>query len=257
MVWSEHGGDVACEVSSAGHVFLDGDLADLLAGEQGQQRFWSAQVVEDDFPEDGSEFGNGQDEEAFDALGQHFEALLLGHYFADGLDVLAVEVLAIDALQVVGEDVEDLHLLALHQPPHHAETLRLRADVRENVVYQVRFRVFLQIPLLHQLHLRQLLALDPTGQHNFLPALRRKFLQLDHWLLVLPEGVHIVSRSFLFSFPPGFGLEAGKKGEILRRRKESRRVGLRHFCEIVILEAVGVVVKRDLFGRNEARCEGI
>ena len=261
IVWSEHGGNVARQVPPAGHVFLDGDLADLLAGEEGEQRFGPAQVVEDDLAEHGPEFWDGEDEEALDALGQHFEALLLGHDLADGLDVLAVEVLAVDALEVVGEDVEDLHLLALQQPPHHAETLRLGANVREHVVYQVRLGVFLQVLLLHQLHLGRLLLAGLTGRCGLLPALGRKLLhldlQLDNYLLLLPEGVHIVGWPLLFGLPPHFGLEAGKKGEVLRGGKESGWVRLRHFREVVVLEAVRVVVKRCLFRGSEAGCEGI
>jgi hypothetical protein len=68
---------------------------------------------------------------------------LFGGDFANSLDVLAVEVLAVDALEVVDEDVEYLLLVGTvpHKLPHDVPAFVLRTDVRENIVDEIGFSV--------------------------------------------------------------------------------------------------------------------
>ena len=134
-------------------MLVGGHLADPPAGEKGEDGLRASEVVKDEFAEGGPEFLHGEDDEALDALGEHLEVLLLGHYFADGLDVLPIEVLGVDALEVVGEDVEDAHfvLVAPEERGDCAVALGLAADEGKDVVDEIGLGVLLEVLLLTHL----------------------------------------------------------------------------------------------------------
>lgn len=130
-----------------------GHLADLLAGEKGQNGLRPSEVVKDEFAEGGPEFIHRQDHEALDAFGEHLVVLLLGHYFADGLDVLPIQIFGVDALEIVGEDIEDPHFL-LVAPEERGDcvvALGLAADEGKDVVDEVGLCILLEVLLLGQL----------------------------------------------------------------------------------------------------------
>lgn len=130
-----------------------GHLADLLTGEKRENGLRTSDVVEDEFAEGRPEFIHRQDHEALDAFGEHLEVLLLGHYFADGLDVLPIQIFGVDALEIVGEDIEDPHFL-LVAPEERGDcvvALGLATDEGKDVVDEVGLCILLEVLLLGQL----------------------------------------------------------------------------------------------------------
>lgn len=79
--------------------------------------------------------------------------LLLGHNFADGLDVLPIQIFGVDALEIVSEDIEDPHflLVASEKRIDCVVALGLAADEGKDVVDEIGLCILLEVLLLGQL----------------------------------------------------------------------------------------------------------